>query len=465
MPIPWIPDEIAAAINPAIADGIGIWLVGGAVRDRLLNRPVKDFDFAVAGAARVLARSVADHVGGAYFELDAQRDAGRVLPTAGSTAQTIDFAALRALDIEDDLRLRDFTVNALAIDPSATDSILDPTGGLADLKERVLRLCHQEGIASDPVRSLRAVRLSGQLGFRMDSALVAALRADGRQVGLASVERIRDELFAILRQDRPVAPLRLAVKLGLLQTAVPAVNSADLERGMTTVGHLSDLMATVVGDFDPEAPGNFTLAQVSLQLGRYRRQMAAALDSTVAGDRRLRHLLTLASLLLPNAEGTEIGAEGRLASVADTIHLGRAELNLLAAIGAYASGLRPDELLPALDGRAQYRFRKALGEADVVIVLYTLAAQLSQGAGPPDPDQWERAVEGARAYLSARFERPSRLFPEPLVRGEDLMRALSIEPGPELGELLEVIHEAQAAGEVKTAEDALRLARSSHQSG
>ncbi|MGA9532850.1 MAG: hypothetical protein WBR18_09060 [Anaerolineales bacterium] len=461
MPSPWIPDDIAAALKPAIADGIPVWLVGGAVRDHLLELPVKDFDFAVAGDARALARAVADRLGGAYFELDDERDAGRVLPPDHSKAWTIDFAGLRAPDIEGDLRLRDFTINALAIAiaPAVEPSILDRTGGLADLKNSRLRLCHLEGIAADPVRALRAVRLSSQLSFRMDPALVEALRADGHQLERASAERIRDELFAILDQERPAAPLRLAAELDLLQAAIPLSESADLERGLTNVDHLSRLMGAVVGEFNPETPGNFTLAEASLRLGRFRIQMAEVLDTTVTGGHSHRQLLYLAALLLPSAADARLGPEGRMTGVADRLHVGRAELELLGKIGRYASGRRPGDLLPSEDGREQYRYRKALGEADVALVLYALAALLSQKAGPPALDRWEQEVESARAYLSTRFEHPTRLFPEPLLRGDELMSALSIDPGPELGKMLELIREAQAAGEVETADDALRLAR------
>lgn len=453
----WLPDAIAAALKAA-AQKHAVWLVGGAIRDRLLERPVVDFDFAVASGARQLARSVADHMGGAYFELDAERDTGRVLFPGDPTGWTLDFAGLRAEDIEGDLRHRDFTINALAIDPAGDRPILDPTGGLEDLKGGRLRLCYPQGLADDPIRALRAVRLSSQLTLQMEPELVRAIRLEGAQVESASVERIRDELFAILRLDRPDTPLRLAINLGLLQAALPAAGGSDLERGLSLVGRLTGLLSAIVDEFDPDTPGRFTMAVASLHLGRFRGRMAASLDAPITGGRSQRQLLLLSSLLAVG-ENTGMGPEERLVKVADRLHLGRAEVDFLRPLGRYLSSRDLEDLLPAAESRAQFRFRQAVGEADLAVVLYALAARLSHEAGPPPQDQWERAVETARAYLAARFEEPSRLFPEPLVRGDDLMAALSLEAGPEVGKLLERILEAQAAGEVATKEQALELAR------
>lgn len=456
---PWIPREIEAALVAEAGVSRPIWLVGGAVRDRLLERQVVDYDFAVGRDARQLARRVADRLGGAYFELDAERDTGRVLLSPKAPAQTIDFAGLRGDDIESDLRLRDFTINAMGSEVGGERSLLDPTGGLRDLKGRVLRLCYPNGLADDPVRSLRAVRLSTQLNLSMDPSLIAAIRADGGQLASASVERIRDELFSILDQPTPEGALRLAARLSLLGAALPPSESADLERGLSILGHLTRLMGTVVGDFDPEAPGNLTLAKASLNLGRFRSQLQSVLDAEVTGGRSRRQLILLAAALLPDAAGGGPAAQQRMTEAADRLHLGRAEMALLADVGAYVARKGLENLLPEPDPRQQYRYRRSLQDADVGVLLCGLAVELSGSAGPPAQDRWEWALEAARSYLYARFEEPATLFPEPLLRGDDLMAELAMEPGPEVGVLLERVREAQAAGDVSTAEEALELAR------
>ncbi|MBM3123006.1 MAG: hypothetical protein FJZ97_12605, partial [Chloroflexi bacterium] len=100
-----LPD-LAAELIARLPDLPALWLVGGAVRDAILGRPVVDLDFAVDGEARRVARQAADRLGGAYYELDDERDTGRVLLASAGGPRTIDFAHLRGGDLEADLRGR-----------------------------------------------------------------------------------------------------------------------------------------------------------------------------------------------------------------------------------------------------------------------------------------------------------------------------------------------------------------------
>ena len=133
-----------AEVKQATEDlGVNMHVVGGCVRDRLLGRESHDMDFAVDGPAMTLARRVANRIKGAYFALDEERGAARVLRKAGATVYYLDFARLRGEDLEADLKLRDFTVNAIAtpLEEWEQDSPtwIDPTGGLGDLEEGLLQ--------------------------------------------------------------------------------------------------------------------------------------------------------------------------------------------------------------------------------------------------------------------------------------------------------------------------------------
>ena len=153
----WIPEWLETVI-----DEPAVWLVGGAVRDPLLQRATYDYDFIVAGEARALARRVANSLGGDYFDLDAKRDIGRVIIKRQQT-YLADFAALQNADILEDLRRRDFTINAIALRLGEYGSPLDPTGGLQDLKDHTLRACSNTAVEQDAIRALRAVRARGTL--------------------------------------------------------------------------------------------------------------------------------------------------------------------------------------------------------------------------------------------------------------------------------------------------------------
>jgi tRNA nucleotidyltransferase (CCA-adding enzyme) len=257
-----LPEELAALLDRVVAEAerhdVAVYLVGGPVRDWLLRRALRDLDLVVEphgqGGAETLACAAAppgaavtghDRFGTVRLALGGTR-------VDLATARRERYAHPGALpevepgSIEDDLRRRDFTVNALALPLSAAarrgrPALLDPGGGRADLEARVLRVFHRRSFLDDPTRALRAARLAARLGFHVARATQTALRdalRDGA-FGAVSGDRIRREvekLFADaeLGQD-PARVLRLleawhvlgAIEPGL---AVPRSALAGLRR-------------------------------------------------------------------------------------------------------------------------------------------------------------------------------------------------------------------------------------------
>jgi hypothetical protein len=164
------------------------WIVGGAIRDELLGRPIVDLDVALAEPERA-ARRFARSSGGAPFPLSERHGAWRVALDGG---RTVDFTPLRG-PLEDDLASRDFTINAIAV-PLAGGEPVDPFEGRADLASRTLRAVSETIFADDPLRLLRAVRLEDELGLRMDEPTEKLLRTDPDRVGAPAGERILGEL-------------------------------------------------------------------------------------------------------------------------------------------------------------------------------------------------------------------------------------------------------------------------------
>ncbi|MER3515310.1 MAG: hypothetical protein C4310_13710, partial [Chloroflexota bacterium] len=203
-----------------------VYLVGGAVRDALLGRPIRDLDFALAGDAIRLARTVADHLGLSFYILDAERGIGRVV-AGDEERMTLDFARFRGPDLAADLAGRDFTVNALALPATATDlsELIDPLGGRQDLERRLLRATSDTAFRDDPVRVIRAVRLALQLGFTIESHTQALLRAAAGLVGQPAPERSRDELAHILAGPGVALALRQLDELGALAVLIPEIEA------------------------------------------------------------------------------------------------------------------------------------------------------------------------------------------------------------------------------------------------
>ena len=225
-------DEVTRAALAALGPGEAGWLVGGCLRDELLGRRVRDIDIALDGSPEMLARSLADRLGGGVYATSDVFGTWRVV--IGDLH--IDVAALRggppggppdpetrALRLEADLRARDVTVDALAR-PLDGHDIVDPLSGLDDLAASRLRLCSPASLDDDPLRVLRLARLARVFDLLPDAAATeAAIRASS---GLSRVsgERIRDELCALLgTRAAPLAFRDLAV-WGALAVILPEVD-------------------------------------------------------------------------------------------------------------------------------------------------------------------------------------------------------------------------------------------------
>ena len=235
------------------AAGRRLYLVGGCVRDHLLGRPVHDLDLATDAPPQEIKRLAARVRPDAVYDVGARFGTigllfrrpgpanGREPATAGDAerAGTIEITTFRSeqyLDgtrkpsvtygtsLEADLARRDFTMNAIAQDVQ-TGRLYDPFGGRQDIAERLIRAVGEpaERFAEDPLRLLRAVRFATQLGFSLEPATQAAIRAGAGALARISRERIAEELNRILVSPRASPGIRLATHLGLMEHAIPEV--------------------------------------------------------------------------------------------------------------------------------------------------------------------------------------------------------------------------------------------------
>jgi tRNA nucleotidyltransferase/poly(A) polymerase len=449
-----------------------IWLVGGAVRDRLLGHLSSDLDFVVEGEARALARSLAAALDGRYFDLDRERDAGRVVrPARLAGLTTLDFTRLRGSDIRADLAERDFTVNALAIELSAPEQLIDPGGGLQDLKDRRLRACSPTALRDDPVRCLRGVRLALELDLSVVADTKGQLQRAGPLLEQASAERVRDELLPMLRPAWAGRSMRLLDYLGLLWVICPelgelrgasAASGSGLdawEHTLAVLDRAKELLSVLVGDLPGEVSGNLIVAEAALQLGRFRERLQQVMQAPLAGERRADQAFCLAALYhaleRPTAGGGPDVAAELAVQRARQLRLSSIECRL---VGQVIRSQRALKALPEGEPRlAIHRFFRVAGEAGVPAVLLDLASTLAAGL----PQQaWKARLELARALLEARFERSAELLnPPPLIRGDELRAELGLEPGPAVGALLRGLAEEQVRGNVRTRAQALEFAR------
>lgn len=212
------------------------YVVGGYVRDILLKRPSKDIDFVCVGSGMELARMVASQLGPNvrvnYFknfgtaqirvdDLDVefvgarkesyQRDSRKPIVEDGS--------------LEDDQKRRDFTINALAISVNneSFGSLIDPFGGVEDLKKKIVRTPQDPAItfSDDPLRMMRAIRFASQLNFDIEANTFEAITVQADRIKIVSQERITDELNKIILSPTPSYGFKLLFHSGLLKIIFP----------------------------------------------------------------------------------------------------------------------------------------------------------------------------------------------------------------------------------------------------
>jgi tRNA nucleotidyltransferase (CCA-adding enzyme) len=222
---------------PALEGLPPVYLVGGAVRDLLRGGDAVDLDIAVEGDARSAARALADRLGGTAREHERFGTATVRAPElafdlAATRTETYDepgaLPRVQAAALADDLRRRDFTINAMAVALGGDDlgHLYDPHGGLGDLEAGAVRILHPDSFLDDPTRLLRAVRYETRLGFRMDEASERAARAAVAEDALSTVSgaRVRDELMDLLAEHEAPAAVERLRDLGIDRALDPALD-------------------------------------------------------------------------------------------------------------------------------------------------------------------------------------------------------------------------------------------------
>jgi tRNA nucleotidyltransferase/poly(A) polymerase len=408
----------------------GAYLVGGCVRDLLLGRVPADYDVAVTGDPSISAQALAAAVGGRVIEL------GRAefrLWRVAAAHRIIDLTPAAGGSIAADLRLRDFTVNALAID-TATGAIIDVGGGRGDLAAGIIRMVAASAFKADPVRLLRAFRFAAGLGFAIEPLTLAAIRREAGLIANSAVERIRDELFKLLACRNAHPHIASMAATGLLQALFAEAEPARIGPALSSIRTIEALLAGFAS-FPPD--------------------LAACLSTEFPGHRQA--LLKLAALLRC------LGS--RRTSIVDILARMRDRLRLSNRDTAHLEPLLDEAALPwnALSktdpsGRADVRFFRRFGAAAPDLLLLALATVGADPSALPGPSE---AIEAAiRDWLSAYFfrYRPRALAPAP-ISGNDLIREFGLTPSSRFKDILDFIAEECLARDGLTRAAALDLVK------
>ncbi len=492
MPVPFSIPPLIDRIKDILPPDQEIYLVGGAVRDLLSSRFSPDFDFALPSNGISLARKVANALKADFLSLDDERDTGRVILTNDDGSRTfLDFATYRGANLDEDLRARDFTINAIAYNLQ-DGTLIDPTDGGNDIRAKVIRACSPTAFTDDPVRILRAVRQAAAFGYTIDRNTREWMKQASGQVGRVSVERLRDEIFKILNGPKASASIRALDMLGVLAYLMPElIKMKGVEQSpphvydvwahtLAVLDQLDQLIASLRIGYDAESTSDMYTGLLSVRLGRYREQLARHFASLLNVDRPHRSLLFFAALYhdvcKPDTKTVEESGRIRffdhdikgadvVAERARALNLSGDEVERLHAIVRhhmrfhdFASRLEHEKQTPSR--KAIYRFFRDSGGAGIDLILLALADVRGTQAAELTTDTWTSYLDVARILLENYWEKPEEVVAPPrLLDGNDLIKELELKPGPIIGRLLESIRENQAAGKIETREQALTFAR------
>jgi poly(A) polymerase len=437
-------DELLRLLKQAASEqGVRAWIVGGFVRDKLLGRGSINPDVVVEGGSALEMAARFARLAGAPPPVVFERfgTAQVTLPD-----RLVEFVTARAesyapdsrkpdvhpATLDEDLRRRDFTVNTLVMDLDG--NVRDPLGtGLADLKARILRTPTEplKTFDDDPLRMLRAIRFAAQLGFEPAPDLVPAMRRMRERLvpPVVSVERTADELRKMLVSERPGRALELLDEGGLLEVILPEVAAC---KGVVQGGyHTHDVYGhtvLVVGFTPPEL-----LVRLGALFHDVGKPATATPDGAFTGHEQVGADLAAAALERLRFSQKDIDS---------VVTLVRLHLRPVYYRSEWSDGA---VRRLARDAGPQLERLMALANADLAASAY------------PHPEKLDELATRIRAVLS---EEPSRMASP--VSGEDIMRALHLAPGPEVGRIKERLTELVLDGEIEPMRESVLAYLASH---
>jgi putative nucleotidyltransferase with HDIG domain len=454
-----------AAARDALHGRDDVWVVGGAVRDAALGEEVLDTDLAVpAGAEKDVARAIGGSMGGFAFPLSSEHGVWRAVPPDENWH--VDVVALRG-GIEDDLRERDFTVNAVAV-PLGGGEPVDPTGGLADADSRILRMVSLEAFDADPLRLLRAPRVAAGHGLAIEEGTAAAVRERARRAAEPAGERQFAELRRIVAGPEPMRGLELLDELGLTAEVLPELEA--LRGVVQNPNHHLDVHGHTLQVLEEwlkiEAGMPDFAGELAPQVAEFLAEPLA--DELTRGD-ALRFGALLHDIGKPRTRGESggyvtfighdtVGAE-IVAAICKRLRTSRHLSTHLQGLALHHLRLGFLVHERPLERRTIYDYLSATGPVAADVTLLSAADRLAaRGSGPlAAPEMVEAHMDLAREMLAEALAW-HRDPPEPPVDGEELASELGIEPGPEMGRILEELRVAAFAGEIEGRDEALKLA-------
>lgn len=436
------------------------YIVGGFLRDCLLNRESCDVDIVVTkNKARLTAKQLADTIDGYFVELDEVNNIYRVI--FADKVHYVDIADCFADSIEEDLKRRDFTINALAFDLKRK-TLADVSGGLNDIKNKILREISEFNMTDDPIRILRAFRFQSEIGFAFSEELKNIIKKQAQLVQNPAKERVNTEIIKLFSGDYAAKTLLEMDNYGVLETVFPFV--AELKKIPPNSHHHLGLLEHSIE----------TVRQVQLYYQNSCDEVKTHLESELfAGHKRIAYLKLGAFLhdigkpstwtiepetgrhrfIMHDSEGAEI-----VVPYLKDLKFSKKQIAYLQKIIKYH--IYPAGVVTSDDAseKAYLRFYRKMEEETIDVIAVAYADRMSALGPEITQEMLDKNINGLDKLLKGYLEQKNSLKPlAKLLDGNEIMQILDIPASKELGNIIEKLKEAQLSSEVITKEDAVNF--------
>jgi len=458
------------------------YIVGGFIRDWFLGRQTNDIDIAVDGDALNIAEEMAKSLGGKFVLLDEVNNIARVVVVEKGQQWHLDFSSFCG-DIKSDLARRDFTINAMAVELGQLGAdmevkLIDPFSGKEDLKSRAVRAVSEQIFEADAARLLRAVRLAAELGFTIETKTEGLIRHYSQSITKVPGERVREELLRLLSLPRAAHYLRYLDDISLLLPLIPELaESKGVEQPTVhfwdVFDHSLQTVATVeflLREDDWEYGNEDMLTTVP-----WSDAIAQHLSQEVSKGSTRKALLKLGGLFhdIAKPRTKSVNDAGRAhfyghtrqgadmaAAILGRLRFSNKETSLVKSLVYHH--LRPVQMSHSRElptQRAIYRYFRDTDAAGIDILFLALADYLASRGPLVNMEEWKGHCQLVSYILTEHEKQQAKVLPVKLVNGHDLINIFGLTPGPLIGELLALVGEAQASGELTTREEALTSVR------
>lgn len=428
-------DSLIEKIKPYIKN-YDSYLVGGYLRDLLSGEISPDRDIAIkCDNLAKLTKKIADELNGSFVELDPVNEIYRVV--FGN--DYIDFAKLLNNNLDDDIKRRDFTINAITYDIN-NEKFVDITGGKKDFEEKIIRTYKISNLSDDPLRTLRAIRFQAKLGFRIDDEIISFIKENNSLILNVAPERIHQELIKTFEGKFLIDALFSMDETGLLDVIFPFFK--DIKKIPSNSHHHLDLFHHLI-----ETTGNIRINKPELKLAAFIHDLAKPDCWTIEKDTGRHRFIG----------HDELGAK-KVVPFLKKLKFSNKEIEYISKMvqfHIYPSALMKDENVTE---RAIIRFIRKIGD-DTLDLLELARADRLSARGPAVSDEMiEVNLSNLEKLKEKYFEISPKLKEMPkLVDGNEIMQILNLKPSPKLKEIIDEIKELQLEGKINNKEDAINF--------